>query len=67
MNAIQLLASQPWVERLGAALLHFLWQGALIAVVLGRAKSHPFVGPDCALYPGLRRAHPDGHRTGVYV
>ena len=38
MNAIQLLASQPWVERLGAALLHFLWQGALIAVLYSGAR-----------------------------
>ena len=27
MNAIQILATQPWVERLGLTLLHFLWQG----------------------------------------
>ena len=33
MNAIQLLSAQPWVERLGWTLLHFLWQGVLIAAV----------------------------------
>ena len=33
MNAIQLLSSEPWVERLGWTLLHFLWQGVLIAAV----------------------------------
>jgi uncharacterized protein (TIGR03435 family) len=38
MNAIQFLAAQPWVERLGWALLHFLWQGTLIAVVYAAAR-----------------------------
>lgn len=33
MNAIQILATQPWVGRLGLTLLHFLWQGAIIAAV----------------------------------
>jgi uncharacterized protein (TIGR03435 family) len=32
MNAIQVLASQPWVERLGWTPIHFLWQGLLIAL-----------------------------------
>jgi uncharacterized protein (TIGR03435 family) len=31
--AIQLLAAQPWVERLGLTLLHFVWQGALITAI----------------------------------
>ena len=31
--AIRILAAQPWVERLGWTLVHFLWQGALIAVL----------------------------------
>jgi uncharacterized protein (TIGR03435 family) len=31
MNAIQLLSAQPWVERLGLTLLHFLWEGLAIA------------------------------------
>src|SRR5437764_14354509 len=31
MNAIGLGVAQPWMERLGWALLHFVWQGALIA------------------------------------
>ena len=39
MNAIQILSSQPWAERLGWALIHFLWQGLSIA----------------ALYAGVRR------------
>src|ERR1039458_8741237 len=38
MNAIQLLSAQPWVERLGSTLIHFLWQGVLIAVVYAAAR-----------------------------
>jgi len=38
MNAIQLLTSQPWVERLGWTLLHFLWQGVLIATVYAATR-----------------------------
>jgi uncharacterized protein (TIGR03435 family) len=30
---IQVLSAQPWVERLGMTLLHFLWQGAIIVAV----------------------------------
>ena len=30
MNAMHVL-SQPWVVRLGWTILHFLWQGALVA------------------------------------
>ena len=33
MNGTQFLASQPWVERLGWTLLHFLWQGIVIAAL----------------------------------
>src|SRR5207302_10446038 len=33
MNAMQILSSQPWVERLGWTLVHFLWQGLAIAVL----------------------------------
>jgi uncharacterized protein (TIGR03435 family) len=33
MNTIQFLAAQPWVERLGVTLLHFIWQGVLLAAV----------------------------------
>jgi uncharacterized protein (TIGR03435 family) len=33
MNSIAILSSQPWVERLGWTLLHFLWQGLLCAAV----------------------------------
>lgn len=38
MNAIALLFSQPWVEDLGRTLLHFLWQGALIAAAYAAAR-----------------------------
>jgi beta-lactamase regulating signal transducer with metallopeptidase domain len=33
MNTIQLAFAQPWAERLGWTLLHFVWQGALIGVL----------------------------------
>jgi uncharacterized protein (TIGR03435 family) len=38
MNAIQFLASQPWVERLGWMLVHFLWQGVLISALYAAAR-----------------------------
>jgi uncharacterized protein (TIGR03435 family) len=38
MNAMQTLFSQPWVERLGMTLLHFLWQGLLIAILYAAAR-----------------------------
>ncbi|HEY4084777.1 MAG TPA: M56 family metallopeptidase [Bryobacteraceae bacterium] len=38
MNAIHLLSDQPWVERLGWTLVHFLWQGILIALVYAAAR-----------------------------
>ena len=38
MNAIQMLVSQPWVERLGMTLLHFLWQGLFIAILYAAAR-----------------------------
>jgi len=38
MNATQILASQPWVERLGMTLLHFLWQGLSIAILYAAAR-----------------------------
>ncbi len=39
MNGIQILASQPWIGRLGWTLLHFLWQGTAIAVLYTIARS----------------------------
>jgi len=38
MNAIQLLSSQPWVERLGWTLVHFLWQGVGISALYAIAR-----------------------------
>jgi beta-lactamase regulating signal transducer with metallopeptidase domain len=38
MNGIQILASQPWIGRLGWTLLHFLWQGTAIAVLYTIAR-----------------------------
>src|SRR5271154_4046353 len=45
MNAIQALSAQPWVGYLGWALIHFLWQGALIAAlyVIARRSRTPQV------------------------
>ena len=37
MNAIQMLSSEPWVERLGWTLVHFLWQGLAIALLYAAA------------------------------
>ena len=38
MNAMQMLSSQPWVDRLGWTLVHFLWQGLSIAVLYAAAR-----------------------------
>ena len=38
MNLIRALSSQPWVERLGWTLVHFLWQGLSIAVLYAAAR-----------------------------
>ena len=37
-HAIQMLSSQPWVERLGWTLIDFLWQGVAIAALHGAAR-----------------------------
>jgi beta-lactamase regulating signal transducer with metallopeptidase domain len=39
MNALFPLLDQPWVTRLGWVLVHFLWQGAAIALLLALALS----------------------------
>jgi uncharacterized protein (TIGR03435 family) len=39
MNAVQILSAQPWVGHLGSTLLHFVWQGILIAGVYAVARS----------------------------
>lgn len=38
MNLIHILSAQPWVARLGWTLVHFLWQGLLIAAVYAAAR-----------------------------
>jgi uncharacterized protein (TIGR03435 family) len=38
MNALQILSSQQWVERLGWTLVHFLWQGLSIAALYAAAR-----------------------------
>lgn len=38
MSVTQILAAQPWVERLGLTLLHFLWQGAIIVTIYAAAR-----------------------------
>lgn len=38
MSAIQMLATQAWVERLGLTLLHFLWEGAIFAAIYGGGR-----------------------------
>jgi beta-lactamase regulating signal transducer with metallopeptidase domain len=39
MNTLQLLFQQAWISRLGWTLLHFLWQGTLIAVVFAVVRA----------------------------
>jgi uncharacterized protein (TIGR03435 family) len=38
MNAIQMLSSEAWVERLGWTLVHFLWQGLSIALLYAATR-----------------------------
>ncbi len=38
MSVMQVLSSQPWVEHLGWTLVHFIWQGSLIAVLYAAAR-----------------------------
>jgi uncharacterized protein (TIGR03435 family) len=38
MKAIQFLSEQAWVSRLGWALVHFLWQGVVIAAFYAAAR-----------------------------
>src|SRR5688572_10550851 len=52
MSAIQILATQEWVERLGFTLLHFLWQGGIIATIYGAVR----IGGRRALGPNGRYA-----------
>jgi len=43
MNAFRLLSTQPWVEWLGWTLVHFLWQGTLIAALYAIVRRSPNV------------------------
>ena len=38
MNAMQMLSSEAWVERLGWTLVHFLWEGLSIALLYAAAR-----------------------------
>jgi beta-lactamase regulating signal transducer with metallopeptidase domain len=38
MNQLTVLFSQPWADRLGWTLVHFIWQGAVIALLLAVAR-----------------------------
>jgi len=38
MSAFELVLKQPWVARAGWTLVHFLWQGTLIAVLLAAVR-----------------------------
>jgi uncharacterized protein (TIGR03435 family) len=38
MTVMQVLSSEAWVDRLGWTLVHFLWQGVLIAVLYAAAR-----------------------------
>jgi uncharacterized protein (TIGR03435 family) len=38
MSLIQILTRQPWVQHLGLTLLHFLWQGAIVACIYAAAR-----------------------------
>jgi hypothetical protein len=67
MPAIQMLASQPWVERLGWTLVHFLWQGALIAALYAIVRVYAFVATECAIRVGLRCAGSDDRRAAYDV
>ena len=48
MSTFQIVWVQPWVEQLGATLLHFLWEGLAIAAVygVGRRWAERRVGPN---------------------
>jgi uncharacterized protein (TIGR03435 family) len=38
MNAIQILATQTWAERLGLTLLHFVWQGTIVVMIYAAVR-----------------------------
>ena len=48
MTTLPFLFTSPWVDRLGWTLIHFLWQGALIAALVAMAR--PFARKPPARY-----------------
>ena len=48
MNTLPFLFTSPWVDRLGWTLMHFLWQGTLIAALLAIAR--PFARKPAVRY-----------------
>jgi hypothetical protein len=46
MSAVDLMFQQPWVTRAGWTLVHFLWQGSVIAILLAadgtRSRARPW-------------------------
>ena len=66
MNPIQILSSQPWVERLGWTLVHFLWQGSVDRRPVRRRtqSGETHFEPEHPIPAGLRgtRSH-DGRST----
>lgn len=39
MSAAGLLFQQPWVTRAGWTLVHFLWQGSVVAILLAAVRT----------------------------
>src|SRR6476619_4047664 len=39
MRMAELLSSNPFVLRLGCPLIHFLWQGAILTILLGAVRA----------------------------
>lgn len=78
MNDLEAVLASPLLQRLGWALLAFVWQGALVAVLLGIVNSvwgrdhaggtlpHAPPSPRCSSFPSsLSRASSPGTRPAV--
>ena len=65
MNAIQILATQPWVERLGLTLLHFLWQGTIVVTIYAAVRKWGArtLGAERPISSRLCRPNGDGARS----
>ncbi len=46
MNTLHQLAALYWIQQLGLTILHFLWQGALIAALYGAARRWTSTSPN---------------------